>query len=117
MNYPSLWRIVGIAMTIALFGNVLLWRITRGDDTFAEVIAVASGVAAVGLILARFVAQRFMGEAFLLSFAIWVANGIEFATQDGPSWESHVRQCSFYLAFALLSLGAYVATRVQTDDY
>lgn len=111
MNHPSLWRVVGVALTIALLGNVLLARLTRDDDAFANVIAIASGIAAVGLLVTRFLAPRFMGETFLLAFAIWVANGIEFASQGSARWESQVRQCGFYLAFAILALGAYLATR------
>lgn len=111
MIHPSLWRTVGIALTIALIGNVLLARLSSDDDAFANVIAVASGIAAIALVVARIVAPRYMGEALLLSFAVWVANGIEFALQGSARWESQVRQCGFYLAFAILSLGAYLATR------
>lgn len=111
MTHPSLWRVVGIGLTIALLANVLLYRLVIKDDAFANVIAIASGVAAAILIVARFIAPRYMGEGFLISMAVWIANLIEFATEDAARWESQVRQCGFYGAFALLSLGAYLATR------
>lgn len=100
-----------VALFIALVANVFLGWITRDDDWFANVIAIASGVAAAGLIVTRYFVPRFAGEVLLLSVAIWVANVIEFVTEDGPLWESQMRQGGFYLAFAILSIGCYVATR------
>lgn len=108
---PSLWRVVVLALVVTLAANTLLWSLVRGDDTFARIIAVASAVAAAGLVVHRFVYPALMGEALLLSFAVWVANTLEYALEDVARWQSQVRQCAFYAALALLSLGAYIATR------
>lgn len=110
-NYPSVWRTCVIAIFLALVANVLLYRLSGVDDWFANIIAIASGIAAVGLIVARYVRQSWVGEVLLLSTAVWVANLIEFISEDGPSWESQTRQGGFYLSFAILSIGCYVATR------
>lgn len=111
---PSLWRVVVLVLIVALVCNCFLWSLVSRDEAFARVIAIASGIAAIGLIVHRFVWERLMGEALLLSFAVWTANAIEYATFDRAVWESQVRQCGFYSSFALLSLGAYVATRERT---
>lgn len=106
----SLWRTCMVALFIALVGNVLLIRISADDDAFANVVAIASAVAAVGLVVARYV--RKLAEPVLgLSFIIWVANAIEFATQDAARWESQVRQGAFYIAFAIVSLGCWLSVR------
>lgn len=110
-NYPSVWRVCMVALFIALVANVFLAWITSEDDWFATIIGIASGVAAVGLVIARYVVPRFVGEVLLLSTAIWVANLIEFISEDGPRWESQFRQGGFYAAFAIISIGCYVATR------
>lgn len=106
----SLWRTCLIALFIALVGNVLLYRISTDDDWFANTIAIASGVAAVGLVASRFY-NRIIEVALGLSFIIWVANAIEFATEDAARWENQVRQCSFYAAFAIISLGCWLSVR------
>lgn len=108
---PSMWRVAVIVLIIALAANTMLWSLRADDDTFAAIVAVASGLAAIGLIVHRFVFEWLMGEALFVSFIVWTANAIEFATEDGIRWQSQVRQCGFYGAFAILSLGAYVATR------
>ena len=108
----SLWRTSVVALFIALAGNVLLYRISGDDDWFANVIAITSAIAALGLIVARYV--RSLTELALgLSFIIWAANAIEFATEDAARWESQVRQCAFYVAFAIISLGCWLAVRVK----
>lgn len=109
--HASLWRVVVYALILSCLANVLLWRISSDDDTFATIIGIASGVAAVMLAVAYHGRKRWLGEALLLTFSVWMANAIEFALQDGPRWESQVRQDGFYLSFALLALGAYVAQR------
>lgn len=115
MNHPSLWRVAGLTLTIALVANVFLWHTSQRDDAFANTIAIASGIAAGGLVITRFWMVRYMGEALLLSLAIWVASAIWIATADYIEWENTVRETGFYLAFALLSLGGYLATRTATD--
>lgn len=106
----SLWRTCTVALCIALLGNVLLYRLSTDDDWFANVIAAVSGLAALGLILSHWV--RNAAEPSLgLSFIAWVANGIEFATEEFPEWDTKVRQCSFYAAFALISLGCWLRVR------
>lgn len=106
----SLWRTCLIALFIALVGNILLARISSDDDWFANVIAVASGIAAIGLVAARFY-HRIIEFALGLSFIIWVANAIEFALEELPRWETQVRQGSFYVAFAVVSLGCWLSVR------
>lgn len=112
---PSLWRVVVFSLILALLANTLLWSISARSDEFAEIIAVASGIAAALLLLAWYRFTRWLEFALLAIFAIWMANAIEFATEDFPSWESKFRQCGFYLSQALLALGAYVAHRITTD--
>jgi hypothetical protein len=109
--HPSLWRVALVTLFIALVANILLFEISGDDDWFANVIAIASGVAALVLLVARFVRPSLVGEGLLLSTAVWVANLIEFATEDTANGWNQVRQCGFYGAFAVLSIGAYVATR------
>lgn len=104
------WRTCMVSLFIALAANVLLWHVSADDDWFASTIAIASGIAALGLIVARYV-PRVIEIALGLSFIIWVANAIEFATEEFPEWETKVRQCGFYVAFAVLSLGCWLARR------
>ena len=116
---PNLYRAAITTLIIAAVANILLWRVTRGDDTFADIIAVTSGVVAVGLILTGGILPilvRLREETLLLAFAMWTANTIEFWLQNGPSWESRSRQCGFYLAFAVLALGTWLAQRVEESD-
>lgn len=110
---PSLWRVVAFALIIALAVNTLLWPLTSDVDWFSNTIAVASGVCAVMLIVSWYWLRKLLDEFLLVAFAIWVANAIEFGLQDGPRWESQVRQCGFYVAFSLLALGAYLARRTN----
>jgi hypothetical protein len=107
----QLWRVSLIVLFIALVANVLLWRISGDDDLFANIVAIGSAVAALGLLVTKFALPQLIGEVLLLSTAVWVANLIEFVSEDGPRWESQFRQGGFYAAFAVLSIGAYVATR------
>lgn len=109
---PNLYRVAATTLVLALAGNVLLAKISRGDDTFATVVAIASGVAAGVLILtAATQLARWRDDAMLVAVAVWVANLIEFATETGVSAESRARQCCFYAAFAVLALGTHVALR------
>lgn len=115
---PSLYRVAITSLVIALAANVLLWRVIRGDDTFATVIAFASGIAALLIALTAIVPQliRWREEALLLAFAVWSANTLEFWLEDGPIWETKARQGGFYLANAVLALGTYLATRIERED-
>lgn len=106
----SLWRTCVVALAIALLGNIFLYAISSDDDWFANVIAGTSALAALGLILSHWV-RNAAEPALGLSFIVWVANGIEFATEEFPAWESQVRQCSFYAAFAIVSLGCWLVVR------
>lgn len=109
---PNLYRVAATTLVIALAGNVLLWWITADDDTFANIVAVASGVAA-GLLVITAATQlaRWRDDAMLVAVAVWVANLIEFATETGVPAESRARGCCFYAAFAVLALGTHVALR------
>lgn len=94
-----------LTLFVALVGNTLLWRLVS-HDTFAVIIAIWSGVAAV--LLAFGLKWRWLIRYGLqVSLGVWVANAIEFATQSGSFWESQLRQCGFYLSFAILSFTAY----------
>lgn len=112
-----LWRADGIALVAALAGNTLLWPIVGNDsgdeDVFARIVAVASGVAAVALIVTHYLprARQWIGESLLLAVAVWTANLIEFALEDQARWESRVRGCGFYAAFALISVAMYLVSR------
>lgn len=115
--HPSLYRVAVTSLVLAGLANVLLWRLTRTDDWFANVVAIASGLAAVllaasGIIPALRVARE---EALLLSFMVWSANLVEFALEDDARWESRVRTGGFYLAFAVLALGTYLAQRLERE--
>lgn len=111
---PSLYRVAVGVLALASIGNTMLIRLVRGDDTFALIIGIASGVVAAVLILSALVPAliRWREEALLLSMSVWLANLIEFALEDAR-WESQVRQCSFYAAFAGLALGTYLAQRTE----
>lgn len=106
---PSLWRVTIFVVILALAVNVLLYPITTSHDWFTDAIAIASGVVAGALLIAWKFAPRYVDDLLLASMAIWIANAIEFAAET--RWEIWVRQCGFYVAFALLSLGAYLARR------
>lgn len=109
-RHPSLWRVVVAAQIAALGVNTLLWWLVEGD-TFAEVIAIASGGLAVALLVSRYFAPTVLDDLLLGAFVVWTANLIEFATTDGIRWQSQVRQCGFYGALGLMALGAYIARR------
>lgn len=109
---PDLWRVALVTLFLALVGNVALWPLTGWDEQwFATTIAIGSGVAAVGLLVSRYWERSLLGYALLLSLAVWVANAFEYATQSGANGWNQIRQCLFYVSFAVLSLGTYVATR------
>lgn len=110
---PSLWRVVVFSLVVGLLGNTMLYRLTVVDDTFANIIAIASGITGALLIVAWFLVPRLVDDLLLVTFAIWTANVIEFATEDAARWESQVRQCSLYASAALLALGAYVGRRTH----
>lgn len=116
-----LWRADGIALVAALAGNTLLWPIVGTDsgdeDVFARVVAVASGLAAVALIAAHYIERlrHLIGEALLLAIAVWTSNLIEFALEDHARWESRVRGCAFYAAFALIALAMYLVSRPDDE--
>lgn len=101
------------ALVVAHASNVMLKAIIPHDDTFAFVISIASGFCAVALVLAWFLAPRFVDDLLLLSLAVWVANTIEYATEPNAFTENQIRQCGFYFSFAILSVGAYVARRTN----
>lgn len=109
--HPSLWRVTIFTLVLGLFANVFLWSIVADDDWFAKMIAVASGIAGLGILAGWFRFHRCLDDFLLATFAIWIANALEFALQDGPRWENQVRQCCLYLSEGLLALGAYVAAR------
>lgn len=108
---PSLGRVLIYGLALALVANVFLWWVSNTDDWFAGVVAVASGVTAVALVASFHLRPKWTGEALLAAFGVWTANLIEFATEDHVYWASRLRQCGFYASFALMALGAYVATR------
>lgn len=110
-------RVAAIALFVACAANVLLWTLAGPDEWFADVIAVASGIAAVALVVTGVVPvlRRLREPTLLLAFAVWSANALEFGLSEGPRWESQVRQCGLYLALALLALGTYVAVRVDRE--
>lgn len=111
--HPSLWRVVIFAIVVALAVNTLLWFVARDEQTFAKIIAVASGITAVGLLLAWYRVPKLLDNLLVIGFIIWVANAIEFALVDGLAWESYWRQCGLYVSEALLCLGAYVAHKTN----
>lgn len=115
---PSLYRVAVTALIIAGLANILLWRLSGTDDWFANVVAVASGLAAVALIASAVLPgmSRWREEALLLTFAVWSANVIEFAFETDARWESRVRQCGMYAGFAVLALGTYIAQRVKRAE-
>jgi hypothetical protein len=112
---PNLYRVGAGVLVIASLSNVMLLWLSSDSDVFANIVAVTSGLVAVVLLASLFVEAlvRWREEAVLVSFVVWLANLIEFATQSGVRWESQVRQCGFYLAFAMLALGVYVAERLE----
>lgn len=86
------------------------------NDDWATVISIASGIVAVALLLAWFIAHRFVDDILLLSLAIWIANLIEYATTIEDWGERELQACGFFLSFALLSVGAYVARRTAVTQ-
>lgn len=116
ITQPSLLRVDVYGMALALAANVLLWRVAVEDDGFANIIAVGSGVGAVALIVSYHKFPQWLGESFLLAFGVWIANTIEFAFRDAPRWETQVRLCGFYLAFALIALGSYLSQEREVMD-
>jgi len=114
---PNLYRVAVTSLVIALAANVLLWRLSRTDDWFANIIAITSGLSAVLLVVAALIpAMRpAREEALLLAFMVWAANFVEFALETDARWESRLRSCGFYLAFAILALGTYIGVRVQRE--
>lgn len=118
MPTPSLYRVAVGVLALAAAANVLLWSITAPDDWFANIVAIASAVVVVALLTSAFVPAlaRLREEALLLALMVWVANLIEFATQDDVRWESRLRLCGFYAAFAGLALGTYLAQRLTREE-
>jgi hypothetical protein len=114
---PSLYRVAVTALVVALFANILLWRVSSDDDAFANIIAAACGVAAALILVANVLPQlvRWREEGLLISFGLWVANALEFFFESAASWESRARQGGFYVAFAVLSLGTYLAQRIERE--
>lgn len=111
--HPSLWRVVIFAIVVALAVNTLLWLIVEDDDAFAKIIAVASGVTALGLLVAWYRFPKLLDNLLVVGFMVWTANAIEFALVDGLPWENYWRQCGLYASEALLCLGAYVAHKTN----
>lgn len=114
---PSLYRVAVTVLVIALLANSMLSRLTGRNDDFANVLSVASIVAVLGLLSSALTRRmvRWREESLLLAFAVWLANAIEYALEARASWESQVRQCGMYLAFAVLALGTYLAQRVERE--
>lgn len=111
---PNLYRVTVTSLIVALAANVFLWKVSATDDIFANIIAIASGLAAI-VLLATAVIPRAVGwreEALLVTFAVWTANLIEFAFETDARWESRARQCGLYAALAVLALGTYIGQRV-----
>lgn len=109
--HPSLWRVVIYSLILALLSNILLIWISSDDDTFAIIVGIMSGIAAIALAITYHRFVRWLSEALLLTFTVWIANALEFALENVRLWETQVRQVGFYATFALLALGAYVAHR------
>ena len=114
---PSLWRVAGTTLVVGLVANVFLIGVSATDDWFANIVGVASGVAAIALVVTAYLQAHYTFPvrrwACLLAFAVWTSNLIEFASEQGASIESKLRQCGFYLAFAILALGAYVSVVIE----
>ena len=105
----------GVALTVALTANIVLAAVTRADDTFANVVAVASGVAAAGLVVSRLLLPRLAEEAAWLACGVWIANLVEVITADAVSNWSKLRQGGFYLAFALVAVSVYAQLRYARE--
>jgi hypothetical protein len=110
---PTLYRVTVTAILLGLAANTLLWWIVPGDDTFAKIISISSAVALVAILVTSLSSapwtMRWRAEALLLAFFVWVANIIEFGTQDHIALDSRARQCGLYGAEAVLVLGTYLA--------
>lgn len=117
MPQPSLYRIAVGVLALACAGNLFLVWLTTDDDVFATIVGFASGALALVLVLTAFLPAlvRLREEALLLALMVWLANFIEYATQEHARWQSQVRLCSFYLAFAGLALGTYLAQRMERE--
>lgn len=115
---PNLHRVGVTVLAIALVANVALWNVSNVDDTFANVIAAASAVAAVALVATALVTSlgRWREEAALVSLAVWLANFAEFALESDAGEWSRFRQCGFYAAFAVLSLGVFLYVRAARRE-
>ena len=116
--HPGLYRVAWLASLMALLANVLLPWVVFDANSFQKIIAAGSGFAAAVLVVTSFVPAviRWREEAFLLAVAVWVANSIEFATFDGPQWDSKLRQILIYMSFAVLALGTYLAQSLERKD-
>jgi len=116
---PNLYRVAVTVLTVALAANFLLLWVAFDRDAFIWIISIASIVAAAAMLVTAFVpaAIRLREESFILAIAVWVANGIEFATEEGPAVDSKLRQVSIYAALAVLAAGTYLAQQLErTDD-
>lgn len=112
------WRTVGLTLSLALLGNVLLAPVVHDEvstDGFVNVISIASGIGLVALFVTRVWFHRFLNDAFLFSFFVWMANFFEYAFHHDAYWVDQLRQCAFYLSFALLSLAGFVAVSVAQE--
>src|SRR5262245_30986308 len=112
-SQPSFWRVIVFTLFLGLCANVLLWKVAYNPTWFTRGVSIASGVAAIMILVCWFRWQRGLADVLLLTFAIWIANTVEFALQDGIGWDSKTRQGAFYVSEGLLALGAYVARRVR----
>ena len=96
------------ALTLALAGNVLLYRIA-GPDAFATIISIASGLAALALAAGYFVTPALVRYGSWLAVGVWAATVTELALDEAPRWETQVRIGTFLLAFLLITVALYLA--------
>ena len=111
---PNLGHVVIYTLILASISNILLVQVARDPSFFTWVVSVASAASAIGLLLS-YKWLFLLEHVLLLTFALWVANALEFTLGESDV-DSKLRQSGFYFAFALLALGAYVARRAA-DEY
>lgn len=112
-----LWKTSGLALVIALFGEVWLSR-TRDNssafnfhkDAYASVLSIVGGVLAFLMIVTHYwePVKKWGNEVIFAVFVLWVAQFTETVFEhSNPGWFK-IRQGCFYLAFAIVALGMYL---------
>ena len=119
MRYvPNLLRGVTICLVVALVANVwLLGFAFRG--WFTATVGIASGIVAFAIVVTYGIPgifSRWRDDAYLASFVVWTASAIELALTDANvATAGRVRSTGFYVAFAVVSLSAYLNARVVRE--